>query len=134
MKNLFARRFQFALVLGAVTVFAAPGHLIAQNHIVSPATMQKDVIAASTARQQNQQKVIGLLNSAEGQQALKSAHIDAQQVSKAVGQLSDSEMASLAARADKAQKAFAAGTITNHDLLLILVGIAALILIIVAVH
>ncbi len=134
MKNLFARRFQLALVLGAVTAFAAPGHLIAENHIVSPATMQKDVIAASTARQQNQQKVIGLLNSPEGRQALKSAHIDAQQVTKAVSQLSDSEMASLAARAGKAQKAFAAGNIDNHDLLVILVGIAVLILIIVAVH
>jgi uncharacterized protein YbaP (TraB family) len=134
MKNLFARPFQIALLLGAATAFAAPGHLIAENHIVSPATMQKDVVTASAARQQNQQKVIGLLNSPEGQQALKSAHIDPQQVTTAVSQLSDSEMASLAVRADKAQKAFAAGNIDNHDLLIILVAIAVLILIIVAVH
>jgi hypothetical protein len=134
MKNLFARPFQVALVFGAVAAFTAPGHLFAENHIVSPATMQKDMITAAAARQQNQQKVIGLLNSPEGQQALKSAHMDAQQVTRAVSQLSDSELASLAARADKAQKAFAAGEMSNHDLLLILIGIAALILIIVAVH
>ncbi len=134
MTKLFARPLQFALILGTTALFAAPGHLSAESHIVSPAQMQKDVLSASAVRQQNQQKVLGLLNSAAGQQALQSAHMDSQQVTRAVSQLSDSEMASLAARADKAQKAFAAGNIDNHDLLLILVGIAALILIIVAVH
>jgi hypothetical protein len=48
--------------------------------------------------------------------------------------LNDQELAQLASRATNAQKDFAAGNIDNHDLLLILVGIAVLILIIVAVH
>jgi CHASE3 domain sensor protein len=68
------------------------------------------------------------------QGALEAAHVNPQQVKSAVSGLSDEELAQLASRANKAQKDFAAGTISNHDLLLILVGIAALILIIVAVH
>ena len=44
------------------------------------------------------------------------------------------ELANLAARSAKAQREFAAGNIDNHDLLMILVGIAILILIIVAVR
>ena len=74
------------------------------------------------------------LSSAQAQKALESAHINQQQVNKAVAGLSDTELAQLAARANKAQSDFAAGSIDNRDLLIILVCIAALILIIVAVH
>jgi hypothetical protein len=65
---------------------------------------------------------------------LKSAHIDAQHVQNAVSQLSDQELAQLASRASKAQADFAAGTLSDRDLIIILVAIAALILIIVAVR
>ncbi len=65
---------------------------------------------------------------------MKEAKIDPQQVANAVSQLNNEELARLAARSAKAQKDFAAGNIDNHDLLIILVGIAVLILIIVAVH
>jgi len=57
-----------------------------------------------------------------------------EQVKHAVAGLSDDELAQLASRAQNAQADFAAGAIDNHDLLIILVCIAALILIIVAVH
>ncbi|MHB8302161.1 MAG: hypothetical protein ACYDC6_04880 [Acidobacteriaceae bacterium] len=121
-----------ALLLGMGAL--APQNILAQNHVVSPSDMQKDVASASAARQQDQQRVTGFLSSQEAQQAMKSAKIDPQQVTTAVSQLNDADMARLAARADKAQKDFAAGTLSNHDLLLILVAIAALILLIVAVH
>jgi hypothetical protein len=48
--------------------------------------------------------------------------------------LSDQELARLAVRSETAQKDFAAGRISDRDLLIILVGIAALILVIVAVR
>jgi hypothetical protein len=51
-----------------------------------------------------------------------------------VSSLNDEELARLAARADKADTDFAAGRMSDRDLLWILVGIAALILIIVAVR
>jgi len=74
------------------------------------------------------------LSMQEMQQAMKSKGIHPQQVTNAVSQLNDADLAQLAARSAKAQRDFAAGNIDNHDLLLILVGIAALILIIVAVR
>ena len=64
----------------------------------------------------------------------EAAGIDAQQVKTAVSSLNDQELARLAARAATAQADFAAGRMSDRDLLLILIGLAALILIIVAVH
>jgi hypothetical protein len=60
--------------------------------------------------------------------------MDTQQVKTAVSTLSDQELAQLAARADKAQADFAAGTLSERDLILIILGIAVLVLIIVAVR
>lgn len=113
---------------------AVPQSMVAQNHVVSPGDIQNDVSNSSAARQHNEKQVENFLSSQEAQHAMKSAKIDPQQVTNAVSQLNDAELASLAARSAKAQKDFAAGNIDNHDLLLILVGLAALILIIVAVH
>ncbi len=73
-------------------------------------------------------------SSDQAQKALQSAHINPQEVNKAIAGLSDEELAQLATRAQKAQNDFAAGNIGDRDLLIILVCIAALILIIVAVH
>jgi hypothetical protein len=60
--------------------------------------------------------------------------MDATQVKTAVSTLNDAELAQLASRTDKAQANFAAGTLSDRDLIIILVAIAALILIIVAVR
>jgi hypothetical protein len=60
--------------------------------------------------------------------------MDPTRVKASVSLLSDQELAELASRADRAQLDFAAGTLSDRDLLVILVGIAALILIIVAVR
>ncbi len=134
MKKLLAYPVEFAAVLGLGFLLLTPKTLVAQNHVVSPSQMQQDMLTASAARQQNQHKVMSFLSSSQAREAMKSAHIDYRQVTSAVSQLSDSDLSTLAARSDKAQKAFAAGDMSNHDLLLILIGIAALILIIVAVH
>jgi hypothetical protein len=60
--------------------------------------------------------------------------MDPERVKSAMATLSDQELAALALRSEKAQADFAAGALTDRDLLIILVGIAALILIIVAVR
>jgi Flp pilus assembly protein TadB len=119
-----------------VAAFAVPQSLIAQasQHLVSPADLQKAAADASQARQQNIDTLNRFLSSDRAQKAMESAHINPQQVKNAVSGLSDEELAQLAARAQKAQADFAAGNIDNRDLLIILVCIAALILIIVAVH
>ena len=116
------------------TIFAFPGNLLAQTHVVSPAELQKEAVSATQVRQRNMDQVKQFLSSEPAQKALKAAHMDPVQVTTAVASLSNAELAQLAARSQKAQADFAAGTIDNRDLLLIILGIAALILIIVAVR
>ena len=116
------------------TLFAVPTNLLAQAHVVSPADLQKEAVTASQARQQNLEQVKQFLSSDNAQKALKSAHMDPVQVTKAVASLSDAQLAQLAARSQKAQADFAAGSRSNRNLLIIIVAIAALILIIVVVR
>jgi hypothetical protein len=134
MKTGISRVLQlfFALLLGAL--LAIPQDALAQNHVVTSSDLQKDVAAASAVRQKNLAQVEGFLSSTEAQRAMKSAHVNPQQVKNAIPQLNDDELAQLSARSEKAQKDFAAGNINDHDLLLILVAVVALILIIVAVR
>ena len=122
------------LVLLLGLILTSPGAVLAQDHVVSPGEIQKDAAGASSARQQHVQQLDGFLSSKEAQQALKSAHMDPQEVKNAVGQLDDDDLGRLSARAENAQREFAAGNLSDRDLLIILVCVAALILIIVAVH
>jgi hypothetical protein len=96
--------------------------------------LQKATDDASQVRQQNADTLNSLFSSDQAQKALQSAHMNPQEVKNAVAGLSDQDLAQLASRAQHAQNDFAAGSMSNHDLLIILILIAALILIIVAVH
>ena len=119
-----------------VTIFAVPPSLLAQAqiHVVSPADMHHATVAASETRQHNLDTVSNFLSSPAAQIALTSAHMDSAKVKAAVSSLSDEELAQLASRANKAQADFAAGNLTDRDLLIILLAVAALVLIIVAVR
>ena len=132
-----SRQFVRALMTTAlVTIFAIPQGLVAQSseHLVSPNELQKAAVDASQKRQQNLDTLNQFFSSEKAQRALESAHQNPEQVKKAVASLSDDELAQLASRANKAQTDFAAGRMDDHDLLIVLVCIAALVLIIVAVH
>jgi hypothetical protein len=122
------------LVLLLGLILASPGAALAQDHVVSPGEIQKDAAGVSATRGQHVEQLDGFLSSKEAQQALRSAHIDGQEVKAAVRELDDEDLARLSARADKAQREFAAGSLSDRDLLIILVAVAALILIIVAVR
>ena len=119
-----------------VTVFSVPQNLLAQaaGHVVTPSEMQKAVVDASRVRQQNLDTLREFFSSERAQRALKAAHTDPEEVKKAVASLSDAELAQLASRTQKAQADFAAGRLSDRDLIIILIAIAALILIIVAVR
>jgi len=128
---------QFVRVFTACTlalVFAIPQDAFAQNHIVSLAELQGATVASSQARQRNVETIREFVSSAIAEKALRSAHLDATQVKNAVSRLNDQELAQLASRASKAQADFAAGTLSDRDLIIILIAVAALILIIVAVR
>lgn len=119
-----------------VALYAVPQNLVAEvtDHLVSPSDLQKAAVGASQQRQQNIATLRTFFSSKQVRQAMQSSHMDPQQVSKAVAGLSDDELAQMATRATKAQADFAAGSLSDRDLIIILVAIAALILIIVAVR
>jgi hypothetical protein len=107
---------------------------MAQSHVVSPADLRHQAAAASLVRQHNLETVQNFLSTPVAEKAMKSAKVDPQQVKTAVSTLNNDELAQLASKADKAQADFAAGNLTERDLVLIILGIAVLILIIVAVR
>src|SRR5713226_5352517 len=72
-------------------------------HVVSLADLNKDSAQAAQTRQANEEAVRTLFSSEQGQKAMKSAHLDYEKVDKAVGQLSDEDLAKLAARSSQAQ-------------------------------
>ena len=134
MASLMRQFVRVATASTLAVVFMIPQDALAQSHVVSPAELQSAVAAATQARQNNIETIRQFVSSPPAEKALKSAHMDAKQVKDAVSRLSDAELSQLASRASKAQKDFAAGTLSDRDLIIILVAIAALILIIVAVR
>jgi len=123
-----------AIVLAVL--LALSQRLLAEDatHVVTPSELQQAAVKASTARQQNLDEVRQFFSSARAQEALKSAHINPKQVTTAISTLDDAELAQLASRVQKAQTDFAAGRLSDRDLIIILVAVAVLILIIVAVR
>ena len=117
-----------------ILFFTIPPDVLAQNHVVTPADLQKEMANATQTRQHNLETLEKFLSTPAAEKALKSARVDAQQIKTAVSTLSDDDLAQLSARADRAQADFAAGKLSDRDLIWIIVAIAALILIIVAVR
>lgn len=120
-------------VCALIASLAVPARMPAQSHIVSPEEMQAAIVSAAKTRDANREKIVALLSTPKTATALRAARVDVAAVKNAVSTLSDEELARLAARADQAERDVVAGRLSDRDLLWILVGIAALILIIVAV-
>jgi hypothetical protein len=134
MVSFLPRPIEVLVATLLITLFAAPGPLMAQSHVVSPTQVQTQVLAAGQTRQHNEDTVKQFASSPQAEKALRASGINPERVKSAVSALNDQELTQIAARADKAQADFAAGTLGERDLLLILVGIAVLILLIVALH
>jgi len=119
-------------VLAIVLLFglaAVPAGAQDKQHVVSLSDLNKDATRPAQTRQSNEETVRTLLSSDQAQKALKSANLDYQKVNKAVGQLSDEDLAKLAERSRQAQRDFAAGRISDRDLLwIILIAIGIIVL------
>lgn len=98
-------------------------------HVVSPLQLQQQVQTASAERQKNIETLTQFLSSPTAVHAMKSHQIDPAKVTGAIPNLSDAELAELSARATHAQQAFAAGTLDNNTLLIIILILVAVILI-----
>ncbi len=106
-----------------------PARVQDKQHVVSLSDLNKDAARPAQTRQANEEAVRTLLSSDQAQKALKSAKLDYQKVDKAVGQLSDEDLAKLAERSRQAQNDFAAGRISDRDMLwIILIAIGIIVL------
>ena len=115
-----------ALLFSMATV---PARAQDKQHVVSLSDLTKDAARPAQTRQSNEEAVRSLLSSDQAQKALKSANLDYQKVDKAIGQLSDEDLAKLAERSRQAQNDFAAGRISDRDLLwIILIALAIVVL------
>jgi hypothetical protein len=106
-----------------------------EKHVVPQQQLNLEATRPAETRGANEAALRQLFSSEEALQALKSANIDYRRVDKAVGQLNDEDLAKLAARSREAQRNFAggrAGSLSDRDLLIILI-IAILVIALVAV-
>ena len=111
-------------LVGLAVLFVAagtPARAEDRPHVVSLGDLKKDAARPLETRQANEKAVRTLLSSDQGQKALESAKLDYQKVDKAIGQLSDEDLAKLAERSRQAQANFAAGRISDRDMLWIIV-------------
>jgi hypothetical protein len=132
----FRAKMCISLLAMAVLFVAAgiPARAQEQQHVISLTDLNKDAARPAQTRQANQEAVRTLLSSEQGQKALKSAHLEYEKVDKAVGQLSDEDLARLAERSRQAQADFAAGRISDRDLLWIIVIALAIIVLALALR
>jgi hypothetical protein len=106
-----------------------------EKHVVSSQELSQDATRPAETRGANEAALRQLFSSEQAQNAFKAANIDYSKVDKAVGQLSDGDLAKLAARSREMQRNFAggrAGSLSDRDLLIIII-IAVLIIALVAV-
>jgi hypothetical protein len=106
--------------------------ILAQTHVVSPSDIHKELVNTAQTRQKNLEKTSRLFSSDETRKAMEAAKMSSEKVDAAISTLSDDELARLASRADKLDQDFAAGRLSDRDLLIVILGLAALVLIIVA--
>lgn len=123
------------LTIAALLNFGgSPARAQDKQHVVSLTELTKDAARPAQTRQANEEAVRTLLSSSQAQKALKTANLDHQKVDKAVGQLSDEDLAKLAERSRQAQRDFAAGRISDRDLLWIIVIALAIIVLAIALR
>jgi len=126
------RQWMWIVAIGLALGFAvAPGRTLGQDkqqHVVSLEELNKDAARPAQARQANEAVVRELLSSEAGQEALKSAKVDYQRVDKAIGQLSDEDLAKVAERSRHAESDFAAGGL-KATLIIVIICIVILIIV-----
>lgn len=120
-----------ALAMGSA---AAPTRVAAQDkqHVVSLDELNNDAARPAQTRQANEAVVRELLSTEAGQEALKSAKVDYQRVDKAIGQLSDEDLAKVAERSRQAEGDFAAGGLKS-TLIIVIILIVVLIVVLTLV-
>ena len=129
--SMRGRQWMWIVAIALALGFAiAPGRTMGQDkqHVVSLEELNKDAARPAQTRQANEAVVRELLSSETGQEALKSAKVDYERVDKAIGQLSDEDLAKVAERSRQAESDFAAGGL-KATLIIVIVLIVILIIV-----
>jgi len=119
------------LLAAAVTAGPMLAQSQADKHVVSLGELNKDAAGPSETRRANEAEIRQLFATVDGQKALKTANVDYAKIDRAVSSMSDEDVARISERARAIDRDFAAGNLSDHDLLVILV--VALIVIILIV-
>jgi hypothetical protein len=131
--GLCASILGMAMCMGAVVSPARAQEQEKQRHVVTLDELNKQTAQPAQTREANEDAIRHLLSSDAGQKALKSANVDYQRVDKAIGQLSDEELAKLADRSRQADSDFAAGFISAKTLAYIILAVVVIVVIAVIV-
>lgn len=127
------RPFFVAALAALLAVLPAAPAARAQDHLVTPDSLQQQVQANAAARQQNIQTVTNFLSTPIAERAMKSNHYDPVKVRSAIPTLSDQELSDLASRAQDAQQKFDGGFL-GVGLLTLLILIIVVIIVVAIVH
>jgi hypothetical protein len=119
-----------ALALGLA---AAPSRVAAQDkdHVVSLDELKSDAAKPAQTRETNEAEVRHLLKTVAGQEALKSAKVDYAKVDKAISQLSDDDLATVAEKSRQADRDFAAGGLSQT--LIIVIALIVILIVVLAI-
>ena len=135
MKVCYATRVcSILLAVCLATVGSCTVRAQEKDHAVSSDQLRIDVQKSLATRQANEAAVREMFASEAGKKALNSAGIEYQRVEQAISQVNDEDLARMADRSREVQKDFAAGRMSDRDLIIILLVAVALILIIIAVR
>ena len=134
-KNYLCALAPAALLLPALATPARAQTRAAQpqaQHVISPDELKQDAARPAQRRQADEETVRELLNTPEGQEALRRAKVDYQRVDKAMAEMSDADMAQMGSRAREAKADFAGGAIGSTLLIVvILIIVLAIVLAVV---
>ena len=133
MNFSFRSPFYIFVALMLVAVLPLPQDLLAQEHVVSAKDLHRDLVAASQARQNNRAKVVKFLSTDLGQKVLKSANVPYEKVQKAVGQLTDEELARMAAASEKLEADFAGGKLSTTETYILVAVVTAVVILLIVI-
>ncbi len=120
-------------IAAGVLTFALglPAVMPAQEHVVSPSELRKDVREVSKSRQANASRLRRFLGSDVARDAVGAAKLDSGRIDRAIAALSDEELARLASKSQQIENDFAAGRLTTSQVTYIILG--AILIIVIAI-
>ena len=117
--------------IGALALTAALAPAAFADHIVSPETVAARMTEAAATREQNLTTLRTAFEAPEARAAAADLGIDMAATSARLGSLSDAELADLASRAAALQEDPVAGALTRQQWTYILIGAAAVVVLLI---